>query len=307
MTLEILAGAFDIVAPDATVLTPSNGAYAFYDDSLGLCTYSSVLGGYSIVQLDGTAHLRSDTDRQNKYVVDLQRPGDYCVHQSGDESDLYEFDKSAGVFGEAVLSSSTTNWVVDIQVRCADRYLSVSGSAVRFKPLDNSGSWTTEATLTSAGSGAPSISLSRATGVLCLVYLDGKVLYYDAINKVQVGGTANIGANNGAWYSPKFNVLVALVSNKVKIFATVPRPATLSNPVEVTSIVQGRVSQVRVQLLGSNSEACPDEIIEWSITAGLGTLANAQSTTDESGFAYMNYRAPVDSTGTATVQAEVVF
>lgn len=305
MALELLAGPFAIADEEANVLTPSSGQFAFYDDALGLCTYDADLGGYSIIQLDGTAYLRSDTDRANRYAVDLQRPGEYLAHESLAEGKLYVFDKRAGVFGDLLLSGGS-NFVRDLQVRASDRYLNVASNAVRFKPLDNSGSWTTEATLINAGSGAPTISRSRIDGVLCLAYADGHIVYYDVFASEQSAGGANIGANSGAWYSAKHNIFVALVSHQIKVFANAVRPATLSNPAADTALTKGRVSRVKVLLLGSNAEACADEIVEWSMT-GSGSLAEAQSVTDADGWAYNDYRAPVTSTGSATINAQVQF
>jgi hypothetical protein len=305
VALEVLAGPFAIVDGEANVLVPSIGQLAFYADGLGLCTYDASLGGYCIIQLDGTTYLRSDTLRPNQYTIDLQRPGEYLAHDSLFEAALYLFDKRAGVFGELVLSGAT-NFVVDIQVRASDRYLSVAGSAVRFKPLDNSGSWTSEATLVNAGSGAPTISRTRIDGVLCLAYANGAIVYYDAIAKEQKAGAAAIGANNGAWFSPKHNIIVALVDYEVKVFATVPRPAALSNPVVETALTRGKVSRVKVQLTGADGEVCANEIIAWSMT-GDGELAYSQSTTDSNGWAYNDFRAPVTGAGSATINAEARF
>lgn len=305
MALELLAGPFTIVDGEANVLEPSSGQFAFYADGLGLCTYDASLGGYCIIQLDGTTYLRSDTIRSNRYTVDLQRPGEYLAHDSTSEADLYLFDKRAGVFGDLVLSGAT-NFVVDLQVRASDRYLNVAGSAVRFKPLDNSGSWTTEATLVNAGSGAPTISRTRSDGVLCLVYADGHIVYYDAIAKEQKAGAAAIGANNGAWYSPKHNIVVALDADELKVFATVARPAALSNPVAETALTRGKVSRVKVQLTGADDEVCGNEIIGWSMS-GDGELAYSQSTTDSDGWAYNDFRAPVSGPGSATINAEARF
>lgn len=305
MALELLAGPFAIADAEATVLTPSNGQFAFYDDALGLCTYDATLGGYCIIQLDGAAYLRSDSDRANRYTVDLQRPGEYLVHESLDEGKLYLFDKRAGVFG-ALLLSGGTNFVHDIQARALDRYLNVLNNSVRFKPLDNSGSWTTEATLSGAGSGAPAVSRTRVEGVLCLVYTDGQVVYYDVNAKAQHAGGAAIGANSGAWYSPKHDVFIALVANQVRVFANAVRPAALSNPVAETPLTKGKVSRVKVRLTGSAGEACANELIGWSMT-GAGSLANSQSSTDADGWSYNDYRAPVTGLGSATINAEARF
>ena len=305
MALELLAGPFAVTDALGTVLLPENQQFAFYDDALGLCSYNATLDGYCIIQLDGRAYLRSNAARANRFVVDLQRPGEYLVHESLDEGMLYLFDKRAGVFG-ALLLSGGTNFVRDIQARALDRYLNVLNNAVRFKPLDNSGSWTTEATLSGTGSGYPAVSRTRIDGVLCLVYTDGQVVYYNVNAKAQHAGGAAIGANSGAWYSPKHDVFIALVANQVKIFANAVRPAALSNPVAETPLTKGKVSRVKVRLTGADGEACANELIGWSM-AGVGSLANNQSTTDADGWSYNDYRAPVIGLGSATINAEARF
>lgn len=303
--LELLAGPFAVTNGGGATITPSNGASAFYDDALGFCCYNGTLGGYAIAQLDGVAYLRSAQARANRFTLDLQNPGKYLVHASLFEDALYTFDKHAGTFGELLLSGGT-NFVHDLQARASDRYLYVLNNAVQFKPLDGTGSWTTEATLTNNGSGTPTLSRTRVNGVLCLAYDDGHIIFYDTIEREQRAGAARIGANSGAWYSPKHDVLVAIVSNQIKIFANAVRPAALSNPVAVSALTQGRVSRVKVQLTGAQSETCEGEIIEWSVT-GVGSVALVQSETDADGWAYNDYLAPVSGTGSATIQAEVKF
>lgn len=305
MALELLAGPIAITDASGNVLTPANGDFAFYDDGLGLCSYDSTLGGYCIVQLDGRAYLRSNKTRAHRYAIDLQRPGEYLAHDSLAEDALYIFEKRAGVVG-ALLLDGGTNFVVDIQARAVDRYLNVLNNAVRFKPLDNSGSWTNEATLTGAGSGKPTLSRTRIDGVLCLVYSGGLVVFYDAIAKAQYSGNATIGANAGAWYSPKHNVFVAMAANQLKVFANAVRPSALSNPVAETPLAKGKVSRVKVRLTGAAGEACADETIAWSMT-GAGSLAFSQSQTGADGWAYNDYRAPVVSIGSATINAEARF
>ena len=303
--LELLAGPYAITNGGGAAITPDNQRRAFYDDALGLCLYDATLDGYAIAQLDGTAYLRSAQSRGWLFTLDLQQRGEMLVHYSIAEEELYTFNKHAGTIGELLLSGGT-NFVVDLLARATDRWLNVLNSAVRFKPLDNSGSWTTEATLTHAGSGTPTLSLTANHNVVCLIYLDGHIVFYDFVAKVQVNGWANLGANSGAWHSPAHDIFVAIVSNQIKVFANAVRPAALSNPVAVTALTQGRVSRVKVQLLGAQSEACAGELIDWSVT-GVGSLAAVQSVTNADGWAYADYLAPVSATGSATINAQAQF
>jgi hypothetical protein len=263
------------------------------------------LGGHAIAQLDGVAYLRAVQARENQFTLDLQHYGERLIHASLFEDELYTFDKQAGTFGELLLSGGT-NFVHDLQARAIDRYLYVLNNVVYFKPLDASGLWMPEATITNAGSGKPTFSLTTDRDVLCFAYPTGPIVFYDVAAKAQASGRGYIGANSGAWYSPKHDVFVAIISNSIKVFANAVRPATLSNPVAISALTQGRVSRIKVQLLGANAEACVDEIVEWSMT-GSGSLADGQSETDAEGWAYNDYLAPVTSTGSATISAAVKF
>ena len=315
--LELLSGPNAIyrgLAPGSPVAALTDVAEtqrAFYDDGLGLCSYSATLAGYCIVQLDGAAFLRSAKARANVFALDLQRPGEWLIHASLFEDALYEFDKRAGTFGALVLSGGTGD-MSNIHVRAADRYLSAIGAGVQFRPLDLSAAFVTEAVLSGAGDGRPTWSRTRNGNVLALVYQTGELVYYDVDAGAQVAGGGNLGANAGAWYSVKHDVFVALASDAVKVFANAVRPASLSNPAAIDAIVQGRVSQVRVRLLGSSSDACEGELVNWSITAGSGALKYAQSETDADGYAVNEYIAPVSGGagspfGSVTIQAQVAF
>jgi hypothetical protein len=130
--------------------------------------------------------------------------------------------------------------------------------------------------------------------VLAIAHENGTIIYYDVEAAAQVGGVSYIGSNQGAWYSPKHDVFIArTTASELKVYASAVRPSSLSNPVAVSAIAQGRVSQVRVRLLGANSDACEGELVAWSLTAGSVALPVAQRTTDADGYGYNNYLAPV--------------
>src|SRR5690242_17876856 len=102
------------------------------------------MGGFCISQLDGATYLRAN-DLTHAFALDLQRPGEWLVRTAFDGV-LCEFNKMGCVAG-AVVASGGTNFVNGVQVRAFDRYLTITGQYVQYKPLDLSGSWTTEATL----------------------------------------------------------------------------------------------------------------------------------------------------------------
>lgn len=280
---------------------------AFYDDGLGLCSYSAILGGYCLVQLDGTAYLRSAQARANRFALDMQRPGEWIIHASLFEDAMYEFHKVPGTLGPLVIDTGVDNGVRDLIVRCADRYLDILSGTVRYRPLDLSAGVVTEATLTGAGFGSPTVSRTRSSNVIALAWADGPICYYDVESRAQVGGASNIGTNDGAWYSVKHDIFVAMRTHQVKVFANAVRPASLSNPTALTTVAQAHVSEVRVRLLGANADACVGELVNWSVTVGSGALKLAQSETDANGYAYNEYVAPVGTTGSVTIQAQALF
>lgn len=299
----------DAGSPVALLTDVVTDTRAFYDDSLGLVSYSPTLGGYCLVQLDGTTHLRSAQNRGNRFTLDLQRAGGWIMHDSLFENALYLLNKNAGTFGDLVIDTGVTADMTNLLVRCSDRYLEVISGTLSARPLDLSTSAATEATLTNAGTGRPTVSRTKAANVVALVYPNGPIVYYDVVARAQAQGSANIGANDGAWYSVKHDIFIAIASHAVKVFANAVKPASLSNPSAVDSIVQGRVSKVRVRLLGANADPCVGELIDWSITAGLGALASTQSTTDEDGYAYNEFIGPLTGGsgspfGSVTIQAQ---
>lgn len=280
---------------------------AFYDDGLGLCSYSAILGGYCLVQLDGTAYLRGEQSRANRFTLDLQNPGAWIIHESLFETGLYEWNKAPGTIGPLVIDTGLTGDTTDLLVRAADRYLDIIHNGIRFRPLDLSAAVVTEATLIGAGGGRPTASRTRSANVIALAWTTGPVCYYDVVARAQVGVASNIGVNGGAWYSVKHDIFVALLSHQIKVFANAVRPASLSNPSALSTVARAHVSEVRVRLLGANADACAGELVNWSVTAGSGALKLAQSETDADGYAYNEYVAPVATTGSVTVQAQVLF
>jgi hypothetical protein len=313
LSTQTIYDAADPGSPLDTLTDTANNVSAFYDDSLGWCSYSGSLGGYCITQLDGATYLRSYQPRANKFAIDMQRPGEYVIHSSLFEDALYEFDKRAGLAGTLILSGAVAAFG-QAQVRAADRWLYVLATQLQSRPLDFSGAWTTETSLTGTSGSLATWSRTRAPNVLAIAHENGTIVYYDVNAQAQVGGVSHIAANQGAWYSPKHDIFVArTAAHEIKVYANAVRPSSLSNPAVVTTaLTQGRVSSVRVRLLGSNSDACEGELVDWSITAGSGSLALAQSTTDEDGYAYNDYIAPVSGGagspfGNVTIQAQVLY
>jgi hypothetical protein len=322
--LEQLAGPFSLIGQDGNPTSFGVGIFgidAFYDDDIGLgfCTLSGlffepsladlVAYGYCIAQLDGKvckrAHLPNGTFH-HRFVLDLQNPGSYLARGYNVFNRVYLFDKHSGSVGTELLSSYPTGY--SAQVRAADRYLHFSGNSVYTFPLTGGTVATTEATVSGVAFADTCISPTRKPSVVCISYESGKIIYYDVVAKTQTGPTQWIGANQAAWYSPKHDIFVAYASGQISIYsASVVRPSTLSNPVAVAPLQQGRLGKVRCQLLGSNADACAGELVNWSITAGPGALTKAQSATDANGYAENDFVAPVTGSGSVTIQAQVNF
>jgi hypothetical protein len=315
MALELLAGPFTVRDADDNTISVSEdvggGPVSQYDDLLGLVVYSD-LGGYCTVQLDGVAHLRSAAPRANLYLLDLTTLADWIFVEGLFMDKAYGFDRKAGTFdfdGLILDAPGVAAGFSGIRAMTADRWLGATGPQVRAWPLDLSDTYTVEATLSGApASGIASFSRYKKSTQVCLIYRTGEVLFYDFESMEQLTGKAYVGANNGAWYSPKYDVFVVLTgttTNAVSIFASRPRPASITDPV-ATAVTKGHVSTVAVSVLGADDEPCPGEVIEWSID-GPGYLSAARSTTDDDGVAEVLYAAPFATSPSPTITATLRF
>lgn len=315
--LELLAGPFDILDLDGNSVVdpagyPIQGFY--YDDDLGLMFSEGWLNEVIwLIQMDGTAAVRSQFF--GRFIVDLQpgRLGEYLVTNPPYESKLHLYEKRSGTYSETLLSLAGLTPLLNVQVRCEDRFIGIGTplSTIKTWPLDMSQAAVTEATLTGAGSGIyrPQWSRTRDANILAIAFQNGNVLYYDHVQKQQADGFAYIGANLGAWYSPRHNVFLKLTTDRqLEIYANAPRPYSLSNP-SGDAPARGRMTTYTVRVLGAQNEPCPNEIIDWSLDPGdPGQLRGAQSSTDSDGYASIDYFAPViGSLGSITVNAEIKF
>lgn len=320
--LELLAGPFDILDLDGdpqAVVNPLQTDCFQWDDDLGLM-YSE--GWFTekiwIIQLDGTATERGYWFA--RYILDIQdqKLNTYLATNPPYESKLYDYQKRSGTYSEQLLSVSGATPLKDIQVRCDDRFLGVSGagSQVRAYPLDIDGydDYTTEANLTGTSSAVirkPTWSRTRNLDVLALAYAGGNIIYYDHVLMQQVSGAADyIGENLGAWYSVRHNIWIKLTADRqIEVYAASVRPYAISDPIAASEPLSGRMTNFTVRVTGDMSEPCPDETIDWSLEEGsVGHLSVAQSKTDADGYASVGYVAPVDSASSeVTIIAELKY
>lgn len=310
MALELLAGPHPITTDGGTPIASfsnSSGMEAAYIQGLGLfanITPAGETAEYCAVQLDGTAHRRGWRNAIVPLVLNL-RDGGFAwpnVNQ------LYTFDVLAAT-AEPTPFYTVPSGILTMQVICADRYLRFSLGSVQTS-VDGV-TFTTEHVWSGSAPGVGNtVSRGGAPNIVCVSFpSSGQIRFYDVLRKVEVGGVRYTGeANRGIWYVPKHDVFLELTTDvKLKIFANAVRPASLANPAALATVQAGRAVQVRTRLLGAQSEPCADERVNWSITAGSGSLAEAQSTTDASGYAYNTLVAPVGSSGNVTVQATASF
>ncbi len=305
MALELLSGPSPVLDGDGDPLNISETCQ--HDDSFGIAAYQT--GFYSYVQWDGKTYARAAMPRAEIYVLDLQDDvGNWLIIEALFLDKIYAFDKRTGAFG-ALLYSGATAAMNGIQARCTDRFLSVLATNVRARPLDLSTAFATETALVGAGSGYAFLSRTRQANILCVAYETGEILYYDHVNQVQIAGEANVGANNGCWYSPRHDVFVVLTgtgTNYVSVYANSVVPSTLSNPTAYPSLLKGKRSTISVTLTGASGDAVVGELIDWTLT-GPGTLLATQSETDENGVASVTYIAPLVLSVNPQFEASVTF
>ena len=314
--LEILSGPHSLLDLNAVAVTDDSLQQCrYWDDDVGLIfSEGRTLKKSWLIQLDGTACLRGED--YGVLVPDLQRerPGEYLLIDTLLFDAIYLYDKRAAT-RTSLLLAGATNAMLDIQARLQDRFLSASGAAVKWRPLDLSAAAVTEATLTGAGTGVPVWSRTRDPAVLALAYENGNIIFYNHLTKLQAAstgsggppGAAFIGANKDAWYSPRHNIWIKLdASRQLTIHAATPRPAALSAPSGAAAL-RGRVTTFTTRATGDAGEPVPDELVDWSLLAGsIGSLASTQSRTDAAGYAAVDYIAPVTGAlGDATLKAEL--
>lgn len=314
MALELVAGPFPLQTLAEVAVTDLEIAFkkASYDDAIGVFAYSAVMAGLCVIQLDGTVCLRSKQNRANGIALDLQEQNGFLIHDSLFENGIRKLH-TGSMTGDitAIFEDEATNFVESVHVRCADRYLKFGSGTIQYKPLDLTGSWTTECTIsrTSGFSSHQNVSRTKKKDILAFVYDTGEVIFYNHVLKQQLPEHSYIGVNAAAWYSPKYDIYVALQSDDtVVIYANEVAPATLSDAEAITPITRGQVSKVKVQLLGSNSEPCVGELVNWSVS-GAGTLLASQSKTDADGYAWNSCVVSPSATVSAAVDitAEVLF
>ena len=311
MALELLAGPFDVTY---------NGAITGYNvrptwtDPEGLVGFLTDGGTakYQIVQLDGVTHVRNnDASAFKAQSLSWDFVQDAPLYFGFGGSGIYEFDALTGSIG-ALITGGYAGYPV---ARMADRWLAAQGNNfnavhIYWFPLNNPAAQPTiEATLLAGRtlSGAGIIS-DAGGGKLYAGFTNGDIYCYDHAGRAQVGPWQSINlTNKGIWYSRKWDIFISLHyvganHDQIRIWANETRPAVLSNPTALSSVLRGKVTTLRVQLLGDAGEPAPNELVDWALS-GPGALSTLQGATDADGFATVDYIAPTGSLGSFTLGA----
>jgi hypothetical protein len=314
MALELLFGPVNVARNGVQVGTFGGGLAATYVQGLGLLGVLTPTGGSAgmyAVQLDGSAFPRSsysgasaalipDLRRQRGLVAEIAVEKFYTFNAIPGQRDEVQWlgPPSVGVFGQA-------------HAVVTDRFLQFDLHGANWSNLDDAQTWAQEyAWSGSSPGGVESISVAGPTE-LCVAFGTGstpQIRFYDFVAKKQSRPTLFVSeTHQGVWYVPKWDLFVELKSRQLKILANAIHPASISTPAFSPSPTAGEVSTVSVTVLGAQSEPCVGELIDWTITAGGGSLSATQSTTDSSGHASVLYIAPTTLVGSVTIQAQLSF
>lgn len=217
----------------------------------------------------------------------------------------------------------------DRMVRLPDRWLRAAGglgdTTVYTAPIDGSLDWSVETTFTPDNASyftSSGVHISAAGGGLYWFgYHSGGLALYNADTQQVVESYkvsydySGIGTFTGIHWSRELGVFVATVwkypgtpnQTEIMVFSDETRPATLTNPVELSTPTRGFVSTMEVQLTGAHSDQVVGFPIDWSITSGTGTLSAAQTLTDAEGKAQVDYIPDNLASSGFTLQAEAQF
>lgn len=311
MALEVLSGPSAVKLLGTPMASVSGGNGAAWIQGLGLLAEGldgMSTGGMYAIELDGTAHRRSDFNASPNLALNL--PAGYLrgLARVGATS-IVAFDWLVAQQGFTALYSRTGASYGQIHVICADRFLQFNGTHVSSSPLTDGATFTTEYAWPGSDSGS-NVSISPVSDtIVCVCFgSSGQIRFYDVIGKAQVGPIRYLSETcAGAWYVAKHDIFVELIGLNLKIRADATRPANLTNPAALTAITAGYASTVEVVATGDAGEPCVGELINWSITAGAGALAASQTVTDETGTAQVEYSAPAGSTGSVSISATLDF
>lgn len=138
---------------------------------------------------------------------------------------------------------------------------------------------------------------------------DTRCCFYDTLTKTYSPLMYLGMACHGAIFATELGVIISLHDGPpltLRVWSTEVKPSTLSTPTVLENTPKGGlITTYQVQALGTQSEPCVGELIDWQVF-GVGNPIGSQSTTDENGHATMRVVYKVDDTGESLVQAKLV-
>lgn len=323
MSLEALLGPFTMTTDG--IANSFEGSRPFWLDNLGLCGFF-VAGGngtgfkYQIVQYDGIAQVRNNAVnvwKKGHLTYDFQT-GNLTVHSSspglsGDGFALFDPYTGNSILPTLVNSSS------DMWTRYFDRYLRAENGRMYAAPLSatSAGALVLEYTFpfpSGRSSGVATLS-DYGGGFIAVAFIDGDIWIYDPVNMTHIGEWKTTDTlNAGLWYSKRFNVWISSTITggfggilELRVWANETRPDSISDPVALQAIQPGRVSDIRVQLLGGAGEPVNGQLVEFELVSGEGVLLNEQALTDVDGYAIARLATYPGASGSTQIDATTSF
>lgn len=301
-TTSLYMGTGDAV-PGATKI-------ALWSDDVGLiCVNEDLSRLYLVSQLDGLTYIRSSKHVRTIDSLAWDFPSATLLFKHSLFMDKLSYFDSYGGVPTNEITSGGTNYVYNIRCRLSDRYLYVLGSTVQYASLSDPTTWVAEYSFSglTVGSNYAAMSPTEHGNIVCLIWPNGTVVFYDWVAKEEALQRKHLPANQGAWYSPKLGIyIVKLSSTSFSIYSDTTTPYSMSAPTALTPIVRGKSSEIQIRVLGENSDPCEGELVDWSLS-GAGALSPLQSITNVDGYASTTYRAPLQITGTASITASVKY
>lgn len=337
MTLEIMAGPINMsLDPEDSGLGGvagfNDGLQAMWRDDVGWVGRHPLsdmtgcgLSGFVTCNIDGVTRCRNflpsafgvqaiqQDDLTNKMIVSYSTSGLYLMNPvvCGLEPD------------------STINAMQGAAIRTKVGWYKLSGSNIQIAPLDATDNldFATEYTVTpgwTVSSQFNRISLGPDNLIYCYNgdATNPTIIVYDYVLKTEV--YQNPGLGSGRWeldhqvraviYSRMLDVFMTyeedgLTSGQgiLYVYSTEMTPSALSAPTDSPAIAAGVVSTLSVALTDDQGVGIRGRLIDWSITAGNGTLLDTQTTTDEDGVATTQYRAEITGGSNPTIQASLTY
>lgn len=313
MALELLAGPIDVTHKGASAYMLTRRA--MWADGVGIvgALQSSGIGLVPcvVIGLDGVARERNG--RMGlwgglTHNLDQRRLAMWDSANQYEVVDSYIFDS---VEAGTALTQIGAPWTV-----LPDRWISAYQGKVRTVPRQSNDVPVDEFALpVNLGGSFAWITPARKAGRVMIGGPAGLAYEYDYLAKQLVGYRRHFGMTclDGVFYSAALGIWITLsqasgpTRTQMRIWADEVAPASLSAPAAQASVVRGAAIEMRARLLGAHSDPCVGMPINWSVSAGPGSVDPAQSLTDADGYASTALLLPPTASGNTTVEAEAVF